>query len=386
MDHQIWLSSPHMGGEEQKYIREAFESNWIAPLGNNVTEFENSIANYTGGGYVTALSSGTAAIHLALILLGIKPGDEVIASSFTFSATINPIVYQGALPVLVDSEKETWNMSPKFLELAILDRISKTKKTPKAIILVHLYGMPAKIDEILEIANHYQIPVIEDAAEALGSRFQGKSLGTFGIMGIYSFNGNKIITTSGGGALISDNKEFIDRSKFLSTQARDNFPYYQHSYIGYNYRMSNVLAGIGRGQMEVIDQRVRQHRETNKFYRSNLEYFDGIKFQTEPDSTFYSNFWLTTLTINPQKNNGITNEDIRLALERNNIESRFLWKPMHLQPVFSNCPFYGDGISELLFNTGICLPSGSNLTDDDRERIIEALSRIFNKVKVFDHK
>jgi dTDP-4-amino-4,6-dideoxygalactose transaminase len=386
MDRKIWLSSPHMGGKEQKYIQEAFESNWIAPLGENVTEFENLIANYTGGKYVTALSSGTAAIHLALILLGVSAGDEVIASSFTFSATINPIVYQGALPILVDSERETWNMSPKFLELAILDRIAKTNKKPKAIIVVHLYGMPAKIDEILEIADHYEIPVIEDAAEALGSTFQGKSLGTFGIMGVYSFNGNKIITTSGGGALISSYKELIDRSRFLSTQARDNAPYYQHSSIGYNYRMSNVLAGIGRGQMEVIDKRVKQHREINKFYRSNLEHVEGIKFQTELNADFYSNFWLTALTIDPKRTNGIDNEMIRLALEKENIESRFLWKPMHLQPVFSHCPFYGEGISEKLFNRGICLPSGSNLTEDDRERIIKVLSKIFNRIKVLDHK
>lgn len=383
MDHKIWLSSPHMGGEEQKYIREAFESNWIAPLGENVTEFENSIANYTGANYVTALSSGTAAIHLALVLLGVSPGDEVIASSFTFSATINPIVYQGALPILIDSERETWNMNPMFLELAILDRMAKTKKKPKVIIPVHLYGMPAKIDAILEIANHYEIPVIEDAAEALGSKFQGRSLGTFGKMGVYSFNGNKIITTSGGGALISNYKELIDRSRFLSTQARDNAPYYQHSSIGYNYRMSNVLAGIGRGQMEVIDDRVKQHRQNNRFYRSNLEHVEGIKFQTELNNEFYSNFWLTAMTIDPKQTNGLNNEMIRQALEKENIESRFLWKPMHLQPVFSHCPFYGEGISEALFNNGVCLPSGSNLTDDDLERIMKVLSKTFEKLKVF---
>ncbi len=383
MEYKIWLSSPHMGGAEQKYIQEAFDSNWIAPLGHNVEEFENAIAGYTGAGHVAALSSGTASIHLALILLGVSPGDEVIASSFTFSATVNPIVYQGALPVLIDSDPETWNMSPKYLELAILDRISKKNKKPKAIILVHLYGMPAKIDEILEIADHYEIPVIEDAAEALGSKFQGKSLGTFGLMGVFSFNGNKIITTSGGGAIVSNHKELIERSRFLATQARDYAPFYQHSVIGYNYRMSNILAGIGRGQMEVIDTRVNQHRENNAFYRNRLSDIEGINFQTEPNQDFQSNFWLTALTINPEANPGINNEYVRLALENEKIESRLLWKPMHLQPIFSNCPYYGGGISDQLFKNGICLPSGSNLTDNDREKIMNVLSKIIEKIKVF---
>jgi dTDP-4-amino-4,6-dideoxygalactose transaminase len=375
MNPKIWLSSPHMGGTELKYVHEAFDTNWVAPLGLNVNEFEKALANFTGAGHVAALSSGTAALHLALILLGIKPGDEVIASSFTFSATVNPIVYLGALPVLVDSEPETWNICPEALESAIKDRLSRGKK-PKAIIVVHLYGMPAKMDEIMKIADHYEIPVIEDAAEALGSQLSGKSMGTFGIMGVLSFNGNKIITTSGGGALISDNKEMIDKSRFLATQARDSAPHYQHSVIGYNYRMSNILAGIGRGQMEVLDQRVVQHRANNKFYRDHIEKINGVTFQREPNSKFCSNYWLTAITVDPSCNHGINNEDIRLALEAENIESRPLWKPMHLQPVFSHCPYYGDGTSDKLFKNGICLPSGSNLTNNDLERIVIVLNRI----------
>ncbi len=375
---RIWLSSPHMGGTEQNYIREAFDSNWIAPLGHNVDEFENALAKYTGVGFVSALNSGTAALHLALIILGVKSGDEVIASSFTFSATVNPIVYQGALPILVDSETDTWNICPKALEIAIKDRISKGKK-PKAIIPVHLYGMPAKIKEIMELAEYYEIPVIEDAAEALGSQFAGKSLGTFGTMGILSFNGNKIITTSAGGALISNNSKITNLSRFLATQARDQALYYQHSVIGYNYRMSNVLAGIGRGQMEVLDQRVLKHRATNQFYREQIEKINGVSFQQEPNSNFYSNFWLTAITVDPTLSGGLNNEDIRKAFESANIESRPLWKPMHLQPVFAHCPFYGDGTSEKLFNNGICLPSGSNLSDSDLERIICLLKKIFKK-------
>lgn len=378
MHPKIWLSSPHMGGTEQKYIHEAFDTNWIAPLGNNVNEFENALVQYTGAEHVAALSAGTAALHLALIILGIKPGDEVIASSFTFSATVNPIVYQGALPVLVDSEPETWNICPKALEEAIKDRLSKGKK-PKAIIPVHLYGMPAKMDEIMGIANYYEIPVIEDAAEAIGSLYDGKAAGTFGIMGAISFNGNKIITTSCGGALISDQREMIERARFLSTQARDDAPHYQHSVVGYNYRMSNILAGIGRGQMEVIDQRVSQRRANNQFYRDHIEQIDGITFQQEPNSKFFSNHWLTAITVDPTITSGVTSADIRLAFEDENIESRPLWKPMHLQPVFSHCPFYGDGTSEKLFNIGVCLPSGSNLTDFDRERISLVLRKILKK-------
>ncbi len=375
---KIWLSPPHMGGTEQNYIQDAFDSNWIAPLGLNVNEFENTLAQFTGAPHVAVLSSGTAALHLALILLGVGAGDEVIASTFTFSATINPIIYQGATPILVDSEPETWNISPKALETAIIDRLSKGKK-PKAIIPVHLYGMPAKMDEIMEIADFYKIPVIEDAAEALGSLYKGKAAGTFGTMGVLSFNGNKIITTSCGGALISDNREIIERTRFLSTQARDNTPHYQHSVIGYNYRMSNILAGIGRGQMEFIEQRVSQRRTNNQFYRENIESCKGISFQTEPNGKFFSNYWLTVITIDPEKTFGITGEIIRTALDANNIESRPLWMPMHLQPVFAQCPFYGDGTSEKLFRNGICLPSGSNLTDFDRSRIVTILKGILKK-------
>ncbi len=378
MNNRIWLSSPHMSGDEQKYIKEAFESNYVAPLGNNVDEFEKTLAGFTGAGYVAALISGTSALHLALIVLGIKPGDEVIASSFTFSATVNPIVYQGALPVLVDSEAETWNICPKALEVAIKDRISKGKK-PRAIIVVHLYGMPAKMNEIMDIAEYYEIPVIEDAAEALGSKFDGKSLGTIGIMGILSFNGNKIITTSGGGALISDRPEMIAYSRFLATQARDVAPYYQHSVIGYNYRMSNILAGIGRGQMEVLVQRISQHRANNNFYREHIDGIRGVSFQREPDYKYFSNYWLTAISVDPSVNHGLTGEDIREAFSKENIECRPLWKPMHLQPVFSHCPYYGEGTSEKLFKDGICLPSGSNLTGDDLERIISVWDSVMRK-------
>ncbi len=378
MNNKIWLSSPHMSGDEQKYIQEAFESNYVAPLGNNVNEFENALAGFTGAGYVAALISGTSALHLALIVLGIKPGDEVIASSFTFSATVNPIVYQGALPILVDSEPETWNICPKALEIAIKDRISKGKK-PRAIIIVHLYGMPAKMNEIMKIAEYYEIPVIEDAAEALGSKFDGKSLGTFGIMGILSFNGNKIITTSGGGALLSDHPEMIAYSRYLATQARDTAPHYQHSVIGYNYRMSNILAGIGRGQMEVLLQHIYQHRANNKFYREHIDEIRGVSFQREPDNKYFSNYWLTAITVDPSVNHGITCEDIREAFNKENIESRPLWKPMHLQPVFSHCPYYGEGTSEKLFRDGICLPSGSNLSENDLERIISVWDNVMRK-------
>jgi dTDP-4-amino-4,6-dideoxygalactose transaminase len=378
MNNRIWLSPPHMGGTELKYVHEAFDTNWVAPLGHNVDEFEKELARYTGAGYVAALSSGTAALHLALIVSGVKPGDEVIASSFTFSATVNPIVYQGALPVLVDSEPVTWNICPNALETAIKDRISKGKK-PKAIIPVHLYGMPARLDEIMEIAGHYEIPVIEDAAEALGSNYRGKAPGTFGQMGILSFNGNKIITTSGGGALISDNQELIEKSRFLATQAREDAPHYQHTTIGYNYRMSNVVAGIGRGQMEVLDKRVSQKRANFVFYKDLFRKTEGISFQEEPGNGFFSNRWLTVLTIDPALTGGITRERISQALEAEKIESRPLWKPMHMQPVFADCPFYGAGTSEKLFRNGICLPSGSSLSDNDRERIASVVNKSLKK-------
>lgn len=373
---KIWLSSPHMGGTEQKYVKEAFDTNWIAPLGPNVNGFEKDLATYTGVKVASVLSSGTAAIHLALIMLGVKSGDEVLVSSFTFSASVNPIVYLGAIPVLIDSEPETWNMSPELLEQAIKDRLSKGKK-PKAIIPVHLYGMPAKIDAIMEIANRYEIPVIEDAAEALGSKYKNKLLGTFGIMGILSFNGNKIITTSGGGALISNNEELIEKSRFLATQARDNAPHYEHSELGYNYRMSNVVAGIGRGQMEVLDKHVKLRRANHQFYKKNLSKISGIKLLEEPNPVYFSNHWLTCITVDPEKTNGITRETIRLNLEEENIESRPLWKPMHLQPVFKDYPYYGNGISDNLFHNGLCLPSGSNLIDADKKRIINSILKLF---------
>jgi len=373
MNTRIWLSSPHMGGNELKYINEAFESNWVAPLGPNVNAFEKELAQYLGVKHCAALVSGTAAIHLALINLGVSQGDEVICQSFTFSATANPIVYQGATPIFVDSESETWNIDPELLEEAIKDRISKGKK-PKAIIVVHLYGMPAKMDEILSIAKLYDIPVIEDAAEALGSKYKGVCCGTMGCMGVLSFNGNKIITTSGGGALISNNHDFIHKARFLATQARDNAPHYQHTHIGYNYRMSNVVAGIGRGQLEVLDLRVKQRRVNNKFYRDLLGDVKGITFHTESSDSF-SNYWLTSILIDP-KMTGVTREDLRKGLEIDNIESRPLWKPMHLQPVFSGAPAYTNGFSEYAFDNGLCLPSGSNMTHEDRNRITNQLKKI----------
>jgi dTDP-4-amino-4,6-dideoxygalactose transaminase len=370
---KIWLSSPHMSGKEQEFVHDAFATNWIAPLGPHVDGFENDLAAYLGNDvHVTALSSGTAAIHLALIMLGVQQGDEVICQSMTFSASANPIVYQGAIPVFVDSENETWNMSPEFLEEAIKDRIKKGKK-PKAIIPVHLYGMPCKINDILKIAATYAIPVIEDAAEALGSLYHEKRTGTFGDIAILSFNGNKIITTSGGGAIVSKNKNYVDTAKFLSTQARDPAPHYQHSHIGYNYRMSNVCAAIGRGQMTVLNDRVQTRRANFFRYKKNLQNFPGISFQTEPEG-MYSNRWLTTILVDEkQMRAGINNETIRLALESDNIESRPLWKPMHLQPVFKDAPFYGNGTSDQLFRQGLCLPSGSTLSENDFERITKKI-------------
>ncbi len=374
MNTKIYLSSPHMSGDEQKYIKEAFDANWVAPLGPNLDGFEKQLADYLPAGHVAVLSSGTAAIHLALIILGIKPGDEVLVSSFTFSATVNPIVYLGAIPVLIDSEPQSWNMDPVLLEQAIRERIKANHK-PKAIIVVDLYGMPARLDRILEIAKSYDIPVIEDAAEALGSKFQGKSCGTFGMIGILSFNGNKIITTSGGGALVSENQDYVEKAKFLSTQARDKAPHYQHSQIGYNYRMSNIVAGIGRGQMEVLQKRIQARRKNNAMYRELLRDIPGIRFLTEPDDTFYSNFWLTTMIIDDPTAK-FNHETIRQVLEKNNIEARPLWKPMHLQPVFSHFPSYSTGVSEELFRKGICLPSGSNLSMDELEMIVKIIRLI----------
>lgn len=374
---KIWLSSPHMSGNEQAYIKEAFDTNWIAPLGPHVDGFEKDLCNFTGVNHAAALSAGTAAIHLALILLDVKACDEVICQSFTFSASANPIVYQGAVPIFIDSEQDTWNMCPKHLRQAIEDRISKGKK-PKAIIPVHLYGMPAKMEEIISIANEFDIPVIEDAAEALGSSIEGKPCGSFGQMGILSFNGNKIITTSGGGALISNDEVSIKQARFLATQARDSAPHYQHSHIGYNYRMSNVCAAIGRGQMEVLKERVAQRRANYFFYSNALKDFAGICFLPEPQG-FFSNRWLTCILADPAlTSNAVTREDIRKVLEKENIESRPLWKPMHLQPVFAGAPFYGDGTSEKLFEHGLCLPSGSNLSQTDLEKVVAVINEFRN--------
>ena len=380
INNKIWLSSPHMGGGEEQYVKQAFESNWIAPLGPNVTGFEEDLQKYLGSNSnVAVLSSGTAAIHLGLILLGVKAGDEVLCQSMTFSATANPIVYLGATPIFIDSEKDTWNMSPAYLEEAIIDRISKKGEKPKVIILVHLYGMPAKMDEINAISKKYNIPILEDAAEALGSSINEQNCGTFGELACLSFNGNKIITTSGGGALVAKDKRNTNYAIFLATQARDFSPHYQHSQIGYNYRMSNVCAGIGRGQMEVLNRHIALRRANFEFYRKGLGEVSSISF-LEEQKGYFSNRWLSVILVNPE--NGITRETIRLALDDENIESRPLWKPMHLQPVFSNSPYYGAKISEELFNNGLCLPSGSNLQAEDLKRIVNVILEIFKKAKV----
>ena len=375
MNSKIWLSSPHMGGNELKYIHEAFDANWVAPLGPNVNGFEKDLENFLGGKIsVAALSAGTAALHLALIILGVKQDDEVLCQSFTFSASANPITYVGAKPVFIDSEPETWNMCPEALEEAIKDRTAKGKK-PKAIIVVHLYGMPAKMDEITAVAAKYDIPLVEDAAEALGSAYKGQKCGTFGEMSVLSFNGNKIITTSGGGALVCRNLERRNKAVFLSTQARDSAPHYQHSEIGYNYRMSNISAGIGRGQMEVLPQRVEARRKNHEFYTELFRNIEGVTVFTEPGADFYSNHWLSAVIIDPEIA-GFTREDLRLKFLEDHIESRPLWKPMHLQPVFADAPYYGKKVAEELFENGLCLPSGSNLTDAERTRIKEALSAL----------
>ena len=378
MSEKIWLSSPHMGGNELKYIHQAFDENWVAPLGPNVNEFEKSLEKFLNADVqVAALSAGTAALHLALIECGVECGDEVICQSMTFSASANPIAYLGAIPVFVDSEPETWNICPIALEDAIQDRIAKGNK-PKAIVAVHLYGMPFKVDEVMAVANKFEIPVIEDAAEALGSKYKNKSCGTFGRFGVLSFNGNKIITTSGGGALVCHTEEDKNKAVFLATQARDNAPHYQHTHIGYNYRMSNICAGIGRGQVEVLEERVNSRRAMTKFYIELFKDMPGVSVFVEPSMDFYSNHWLSAVTIDPYKA-GITREELRLGLLDKNIESRPLWKPMHLQPIFENSPFYGGRVAEELFENGLCLPSGSNLTDDDRIKIKVNISEIFRK-------
>ncbi len=361
---KIWLSSPHMGHNEEHYVKEAFDTNWVAPLGPNVTLFEEAITQYVGGNvHVAALSAGTAAIHLALKMLNVSHGDEVICQSFTFSASANPIMYLGATPIFVDSERDTWNISPELLKEAIEDRMAKGKK-PKAIVGVHLYGMPYKIDEVKAVADEYGIPIVEDSAEALGSKYKGVQCSSFGDIGILSFNGNKIITTSGGGALVSKKEEYKKKAIFLATQARDDAPHYQHSNVGFNYRMSNVLAGIGRGQMEVLDERVASRRANYEFYVNKLGKLEGVEFVKEPEG-FYSNRWLTCILTDSFQ----VRENIRLRLQEENIESRPLWKPMHLQPIFEKYPNYSDGTSLDLFERGLCLPSGSNLTTEDLERI-----------------
>lgn len=376
MNDKIYLSSPHMGGRERVYVEEAFSANWIAPLGPNVNQFEEAIEQYLGQNqYVAALSSGTAAIHLALIILGVERGDEVLCQSMTFSASANPIVYQGATPIFVDSEPDTWNISPIHLEAAIKDRIAKGKK-PKAIVAVHLYGMPYNVDELSEVSKKYDIPIIEDSAEALGSSYKGRKCGTFGDISILSFNGNKIITTSGGGALVARNKEHKNKAIFLATQARDDAPYYQHSEIGYNYRLSNVCAGIGRGQMEVLDAHVNLRRGMQKFYKDLFNNQEFINVFSEPTSDIFSNHWLSCVTFD-ERENGKNPDGLREAFLKDNIESRPLWKPMHLQPVFKDAPFYGDGTSEALFRTGLCLPSGSNLDDSARKRIASVVLDYF---------
>ena len=383
MKKRIWLSLAHMSGREQEFIQEAFDTNWVVPLGPNVNAFEKALRDFliengklkveNEEKQVVALSAGTAALHLGLILLGVEEEDEVICQSFTFSASANPIVYQGATPVFVDSEKDTWNMDPVLLEEAIKDRLEKTGKLPKAIIPVHLYGMPVKMDEVMDVANRYGIPVLEDSAEALGSEYKGRKSGTFGEYGVLSFNGNKMITTSGGGALICPNEEKAKRALFYATQAREQAPHYQHEKIGYNYRMSNICAGIGRGQMFVLDEHVARRREIHDLYVKLLNGVKGVKVMCQPEGgDFNSNYWLTCITVEPEEA-GFTREDVRLALDADNIESRPLWKPMHLQPVFKNAPFYGNGTSERLFEIGLCLPSGPTLTDEDIERVAKVI-------------
>ena len=376
----IRLSSPHMSGNEMKYVIDAMERNQVFPLGQNVTDFEEALRTYTGTTACSCLSSGTAAIHLALIILGVQPGDEVLCSTFTFAASANPIVYLQAIPVFIDSEPSTWNMDPNLLRQAIHDRIRKTGKKPKLILLVHLYGMPADIEGIIAVSNEFNIPILEDAAEALGSIYDGNHCGTYGEMGVYSFNGNKIITTSGGGALVSANKSLCNQATFLATQARDEAPHYQHSQIGYNYRLSNISAGIGLGQMQILDERIAKRRENNTFYREAFQNIEGLTFLTEPSPKYYSNYWLTTILINPKKI-GITHQELYHHLKHHQIEARPLWKPMHLQPIFQPYPSYTTGVSESLFNQGLCLPSGSILTDAQRQYVAESILNTLTQTK-----
>ncbi len=376
MNKRIWLSLAHMGGREQDFIKEAFDTNWVVPLGPNVNGFENDLEQYVGHNkHVVALSAGTAALHLGLVMLGVKAGDEVICQSFTFSASANPILYQGATPIFIDSEIDTWNMDPQLLEKAIVDRKTQIGKYPKAIIPVHLYGMPAKMSEIKAIAAKYNIPILEDAAEALGSELNGQKCGTFGEFGALSFNGNKMITTSGGGALVCATDEQKQRVMFYATQAREPFPYYQHEEIGYNYRLSNICAGIGRGQMLVLESHVARRRQIHDLYARLLSGIKGITVKSNPSEHVQSNFWLTCIVVEPSIC-GFTSNDLRLHLEKENIESRLLWKPMHLQPVFKTSKSYTNGVSEDLFSKGLCLPSGSILTDEDVERVVSVIKAL----------
>ena len=378
-DKRIFLSLAHEVGCEMKYIREALSSNWITSGGPNVDAFEKDLENHLRNEvHVCALNSGTSAIHLALILLGVQVGDEVLCQSMTFSASANPILYQGAIPVFIDSENETWNLCPIALEEAIIDRIAKGK-TPKAIIAVHLYGVPYKIDEVRTVADKYGIPILEDSAEALGSSYKGQKCSTFGDVGVLSFNGNKIITTSGGGALVTPTAIMKDKAVFYATQSRDNAPHYQHSEIGYNYRMSNICAGIGRGQMEVLDDHVALRRKMNAFYVGLFKDIAAVTVFTAPNDDYFSNYWLSAIVVESNQEKGIDREVLRLAFEAANIESRPLWKPMHLQPVFEKYPYYGGKVAETLFENGLCLPSGSNLTDIEREKIKQVVYSFFKK-------
>lgn len=380
MDQRIYLCLAHMSGKEQDFIKEAFDTNWVVPLGPNVNAFEEELKHFVGQNKeVVALSAGTAAIHLALIQLGVQAGDEVICQSFTFCASANPVNYQGATPVFVDSEEDTWNMSPTLLEEAVRDRITKTGKKPKAIIPVHLYGMPAKIDEICAIAARYDIPVLEDAAEALGSEFMGRKCGTFGQFGVLSFNGNKMITTSGGGALVVSNEEAKKKTMFYATQAREPFPYYQHEKIGYNYRMSNICAGIGRGQMTVLNEHIAHHRRIHELYKQAFADVDGIELKSNPDERFNANYWLSTILIDKNVT-GFDYEELRIALDAKGIETRPLWKPMHLQPIFANNPRYVDGTAERLFNKGLCIPAGPCVTDEDVAYIVREIKKMYEEV------
>ena len=377
--NRIYLCLAHMSGKEQHFIKEAFDTNWVVPLGPNVNGFEADLEEFVGENRkVVALSAGTAALHLGLVQLGVQAGDEVICQSMTFCASCNPVTYLGATPVFIDSEEDTWNMSPVLLEEAIIDRIAKTGKKPKAIIPVHLYGMPAKMDEIMTIAGKYEIPVLEDAAEALGSKYKGQKCGTFGQFGSLSFNGNKMITTSGGGALVVADEEAKKETMFYATQARENFPYYQHERIGYNYRMSNICAGIGRGQMTILNEHIAHHRHVHALYKNAFENMPGIVLKCNPDERFDSNYWLCTILVDKDVT-GFDYEELRVALDAKGIETRPLWKPMHLQPVFANNPSYVDGTSERLFNQGLCIPAGPCVSDEDVAYIIDSIKACYGK-------